>query len=308
MNASPIKHVPFNLIKELRAFCITKQQESISQAADILFSSQPTVSLQIKHLEKTLGIKVFERRGPKLKLTTQGEILYNLALPLVQGLDNLKEDFDREYEDLTAGKLIIAAEESTILYILPEPIRQFKQRYPNIRLKLNNVTGRDCKTVLFSNEADILITSMLSVPDNIQYTPFAAYPLMLITCKQHPLAKKTDFHIKDIEDYALILPPAHFNSWQMAKMVLALQGVNYKVALEAGGWEVIKRYVGLNLGIAIVTDISIREHDLEKLHVIPLTEHFPKRKYGVAMVKDKQLSAPAGRFVQILQACYRNHA
>jgi DNA-binding transcriptional LysR family regulator len=300
-----VHHGPFNLIKELRAFCVTKEEESISKAAEVLFSSQPTVSLQIKNLENELGIRAFERRGPKLKLTTQGQILYNIAQPLVQQLDHLKENFDAQYGDLTSGSLTVAAEESTILYILPEVIRKFTEQYPGIKLKISNVTGRDGKAILLANEVDFLINSMLGVPDSIEYTPFVEYPPVLITQKDHPLAKKKDFHIKDIENYGLILPPAHYSSWQIAKMVLALQGVNYKVAMEAGGWEVVKRYVGFGLGIAIVTDICFREHEKERLHAIPLTEHFPKRKYGVAVPKNKILSAPARRFIEILKEHYQ---
>ena len=79
--------------KQLRAFCKTVQLENISKAADALFLSQPTVSLQIQSLERDLGTQFFERRGPVIKLTPEGQVLYKVAQPLVEGIESLKETF-----------------------------------------------------------------------------------------------------------------------------------------------------------------------------------------------------------------------
>ncbi len=125
-----------NRLKKLRAFCQTAKLGSVTRAAEKLFASQPTVSLQIQALEREIGKQLFERRGPQLKLTAEGEILYNLAQPLVQGVDHLQETFEAHCGDLTSGELTIAAGESTILYILPGPVSLFAEQYPGVRLKL----------------------------------------------------------------------------------------------------------------------------------------------------------------------------
>lgn len=293
-----------NLLKELRAFCITHQEGNMSRASEILFASQPTISLQIKKLESELEVKLFERRGPKLKITTEGEILYNIVVPLVQGIDHIKDDFLSQQGNLVSGELSIAAEESTILYTLPEPIRKFVTQYPGIRLKMVNVTGRDGREMVMADEVDFAVSSMLDTPDNIDYSPFVSYPPILITPLDHPLAKLEHVTMKDIGEYGLVLPPAHFSSWRLIKMVFALNGVNYRVALEAGGWEVIKRYVDIGLGVSIVTSICITEEDKEKFAIIPLEKYFPSRKYGVVTRKGKLISAPSQRFIEILHEHY----
>lgn len=293
-----------NLLKELRAFCITHQEGNMSRASEVLFASQPTISLQIKKLETELQVKLFERRGPKLKITTEGEILYNIACPLVQGVDHIKDNFQAQYGDLTSGELSIAAEESTLLYTLPEPINKFVTQYPGIRLKMANVTGRDGRELLKADEVDFTVSSMLDVPEHLDYAPFVTYPPVLIAPKDHPLTTLEKVTIKDIGQYGLILPPAHFSSWRLIKMVFALNGVNYKVALEAGGWEVVKRYVDMGLGVSIVTTICLTEKDKEKFVTIPLEEYFPHRKYGVVTRKGKLLSSPAQRFIEILHDHY----
>ncbi len=278
----------------------------MSRASEILFASQPTISLQIQKLESELNVKLFERRGPKLIKTTEGEILYNIAVPLVQGLDHIKDEFKAQHNDLSSGELIIAAEESTLLYTLPEPINIFVQRYPNIRLKLSNVTGRNGRDLVLADEVDFSVSSMLDVPEKLQYSPFVAYSPILITPLDHPLANLEQVTLEDIAKYGLVLPPSHFSSWRLIKMVFALNGVDYQVAVEAGGWEVIKSYVGLGLGISIVTRLCISERDKERLAITPLDKYFPSRKYGVVVRKGKRLSSPAQRFIKILQEHYKD--
>ena len=276
----------------------------MSKASEILYASQPTISLQIKTLEEELDVKLFERRGPRLKLTTEGEILYDLVSPLVQGIDRIKESFSAHYGDLTSGELTIAAEESTILYTLPKPIQKFVKDHPGIRLKLANVTGSDGRDLILSDEADFAVGSMLDVPDNLTYDPFVSFPSVLITPKDHPLTKLPKVTLNDIGQYGMILPPSQFSSWRLVKMVFALNGSNYRVVLEAGGWEVVKKYVGIGLGISIVTEICITEADRQNFAIINLDEFFPARKYGVISRAGKTLSAPAKKFIEILNSEY----
>jgi len=293
-----------NLLKELRAFCITRQEGSMSKASVTLYVSQPTISLQIKTLEEALEIKLFERCGPHLKLTTEGEILYNLANPLVQGIDRIKESFTAHHGNLTSGELTIAAEESTILCTLTKPIREFAQSHPGIRLKLVNVTGQDSRDLVMSDQTDFAISSLLDIPNTLKYEPFVSYPSVLITPKDHPLTKLSTITLKDIGQYGMILPPPQFSSWRLIKMVFALNGVNYKVALEAGGWEVVKKYVGLGMGISIMTKICITEADHENFAIVNLDEFFPPRKYGIVSRAGRTLSAPAQKFIEILNNEY----
>ncbi len=145
---------------------------------------------------------------------------------------------------------------------------------------------------------------MLNVPDNLEHSPFVSYSSVLITPLNHPLTKLKHVTLQDIAQYGLVLPPSNYSSWRLLKMVFALNGVNFHVAVEAGGWEVIKSYVGIGLGISIVTHLCITEEDKTKMAIIPLDEHFPSRKYGVVIRKGKRLSSPAQRFIKILHQSF----
>jgi DNA-binding transcriptional LysR family regulator len=297
-----------NHLKKLRAFCQTAKLGSMTKAAESLFASQPTISLQIHALEEEMDTLLFNRHGPKLKLTTEGSILYDLCLPHVQGIDRLKETFDAHCGNLTSGDLSIAAGESTILYILPKPVRLFSEQYPAIKLRLANETGRDGMELLRSDKVDFAVGSMLEVPDDLIYDPIVTYNPVVITPLDHPLARLAKLTLKDIGQYGLILPPRHLSTWHIVKMVFAQHNVNFKVTLEAGGWEVIKRYVSLGQGISIVTDVCITDEDRIKMHVIPVGKYFPKRSYGIVTRNGKFLSAPSKRFIEIMNACFNENS
>jgi len=295
-----------NRLKQLRAFTQVVRSGSISKAAEKLFLSQPSVSLQIQALERELNVTLFERRGPSLKLTPQGEVLYELADPLVEGIDGLQDNFTAHFGKLDSGELNIGAGESTILYILPEPVRRFVATYPGVTMKMHNVTGRDGLKMLRADEIDFAVGSMLDVPEDIEYTPVVTFDPMLITPLDHPLAEKSRageaITLEDVSRYGLILPPSHLSTWRIVKYVFQQHNLTFTVRLEAGGWEVIKKYVELGMGISIVTDICLTGE--EKLTRIPLTQYFPQRGYGLVLRKGRFISPQARRFIEILEAVY----
>lgn len=295
-----------NRLKQLRAFYQVVRCGSISKAADKLFLSQPSVSLQIQALERELAVTLFERRGPHLKLTPEGEVLFQLSEPLVDGIDKLQESFAAHFGKLESGELKIGAGESTILYILPEPVRQFVAAYPKVQLKMHNVTGRDGLKMLRSDEIDFAVGSMLEVPEDIEYKPVVNYDPMLITPLGHPLAEKAaaaqEITLEDVSQFGLILPPSHLSTWRIVKYVFQQNNLTFTVTLEAGGWEVIKKYVSLGMGISIVTDICLE--GTEPLVRIPLTKYFPQRSYGLVLRKGRFLSPQARRFMEIMEGVY----
>lgn len=291
-----------NSLKQLRAFCQVVRSGSITKAAEQLFLSQPSITLQIQALERELDVTLFERRGPHLKLTPSGESLYTLALPLVDGIDGLQQEFAARQGVLESGELNIGAGESTILYILPEAVRRFVAAYPGVKLRINNVTGRDGLKMLRADEIDFAVGSMLEMPDNITYQPVVTYDPVLITPLGHPLAQLPKVTLEDISHYGMILPPSHLSTWRIVKYVFQQHNLTFSVTLEAGGWEVIKKYVELGMGISIVTDICLTGN--EKLVRIPLNQYFPQRGYGLVLRKGKFLSPQARRFVEILMGVY----
>src|SRR3972149_4747689 len=202
--ASRYKH---NRIQQLRGFCYAARMKSISKAAEKLFLSQPSVSLQIKALERELGVLLFERRGPRIVLTHDGQRLLELARPIVEAVDGLEDAFSSLRESAERGALNIAAGGSAVQYLLPPFVERYTREYPQVDLRLHNVTGKAGLVLLREGDVDFAVGPMLDTPPDITFHPLVTFEPMLIMRRDHPLAKRTRVSLKDIAKYPLILPP-----------------------------------------------------------------------------------------------------
>lgn len=286
-------------LKQLRAFCMTAKLGTLSRAAEALFLSQPSISLQIAALEREFGKRLMQRSGRRVTLSREGEMLYELALPLVDGLDGLDQAFRGKIDGLDAGELNIAAGTSTIQYLLPPLVQAFRKQQPLVRLQLHNVTGSDGLAMLRSDQVDFAVGSMLDVPNDLAWEPVYAFDPMLITPLNHALASQATIGLKDLSPYGLILPPKRLTTYRLVDLIFQQARVPYHVAIEVGGWEVIKQFVAMGLGISIVTGICLTPTD--RLEVRNMRQFFPPRQYGVVMRKGKYLSPQARAFVDLIR-------
>ena len=288
-------------LKPLRAFCQTARLGSVSRAAEALYVSQPAVTQQLQALQRELGVALFERSGRRLVPTREGEALYELARPLVEGVDALPAAFRRQLAGMDAGELDIAANSSTILYLLPKIVGHFRQQHPEVRLTLHNAISADGTELLRADTVEVAIGSMLDVPADLSYVPVYSFAPMLITPRDHPLADKPRLALEDISAHGLILPPRRQVTYRLVDLVFQQNRVPYTVALEVGGWEVIKQYVAMGLGISIVSSICLGDADRERLAIRPLDAWFPARSYGVVVRKGKVLSPQARAFIDLIK-------
>lgn len=297
---SPRYYYKGNTLKQLRAFCAAARTGKMSDAATELFLSQSAISLQIKALEEEMETTLFERRGPRIQLTPEGRQFLDMARPLVEGIDGLQNRFEKEVRGtLETGEVVIAAGESTIIYILPELVSRFREKYPNIHVQLRNVTGRDGLAMIREDQVDFAIGSMLDVPSDISYTPMYTFDPALIMPEGHPLAEQEQIRLEDIAPYGLILPPRRLTTWRLVDRVFQQHRVPFKVVLEVGGWEVIKRYVEAGFGLSLVTGICLRPED--RLEARNMSRYFPRRSYGVVSRRGRHLPLPARAFLDTLQ-------
>jgi DNA-binding transcriptional LysR family regulator len=262
--------------------------------------SQPSVSLQIKALEQELGTQLFTRRGPRIELTHDGQRLMELARPLVDAIDGLDESFAALRDSAERGTVNVAAGGSTIQYLLPPFVEKYTREYPQVDVRLHNVTGKAGLALLREGDVDFAVGPMLDTPPDIQFHPLVTYEPMLITRRDHPLASQSRVTLKDIAKYPLILPPKNQSTYRVVEMVFAQHSLEYDVKLEVGGYDVIKKYVELGLGISIVMSHCLTGAD--HLHSVPLGRWFPKRTYGVVLRKGAALSPAAARFVETIRA------
>ena len=305
MNASGHRYKQ-NRFQQLRGFCYAASCGSISNAARQMFLSQPAVTQQIQGLENELGTTLFARRGSRIQLTHEGELLFQMARPLIEELENLDEAFRQRRSEVDEGHIEVAAGTSTIMYFLPKHVEAFRRAHPKIEMRLQNVTGIEGLERLRTGLVDFAVGPLMGVPADIEFHPIVSYDPVVITPVGHPLARHKKFTLEDISRYPLILPPRNLSTSPMVDSTFKKHGLSYQVAMEVGGWEGIKKYVELGLGISIIISIGITGE--ERLEVIPAGEFFPRRTYGVVLRKGRFLSPQARRFVSMLLGARKANA
>ena len=299
--ASPRFSYKSDRLKPLRAFCQTVRLGSVSRAAEALFVSQPAITLQLQALERDLGMPLLERSGRRLVPTREGELLYEMAQPLVEQLDGLEAAFHEKVRGLDAGELRIAANSSTILYLLPQIVSAFRASHPDVRLSLHNVVTSEGTELLREDAVDLVVGTLLDVPADLSYEAAHRFEQRLIAPPGHPLLRKPRLELADLAEYPLILPPQRQVTWRLVDLVLQQNRVPYTVALEVSGWDVIKQYVAMGLGVSIIPSVCLAEGDEARLGSRSLAAFFPARSYGVVVRKGRVLSPQARAFVALIR-------
>ena len=221
-----------------------------------------------------------------------------MAMPLIEQLEQLDERFHQRRNETEEGHIEVAAGGSTILYVLPKFVEAFRKAHPKIEMRLHNVTGHDGLAQLRGGQVDLAVGPLLDLPDDIEFHPIIAYEPVVITCLGHPVASVKPLTLEELSRHPLILPPRNLSTWSILDGTFKQHGLSYRVAMEVGGWEMIKKYVELGLGISIISSIGITGN--EKLEVLPAGEFFPKRTYGVVLLKGRRMSVQAKLLVNLL--------
>ena len=209
--------------------------------------------------------------------------------------------FREKLTGLDAGELHVAAGSSTILYLLPQIVGAFRAAHPDVRLTLHNVVASEGTDLLREDAVDLVVGTLLDVPADLSYEGAYRFEQRLIAPPGHPLLRKARLELADLAAHPLILPPKRQITWRLVDLVLQQNRVPYTVALEVSGWDVIKQYVAMGMGVSIVPSICLGENDGDRLASRSLAAFFPSRSYGVVVRKGRVLSPQARAFIALIK-------
>lgn len=284
-------------LKQLRAFCHTARLGSITRAAERVFSSQPSVSLQIRALEDDLEVALFERSGPRISLTLAGKKLYGFATSLVEDIDRLPDTFAEQHEGVS-GELRVAAGETAAAFVLPRYLKEFREQQPGVRANVWSGTGRQCLSWLRSYEVDLVFAAMDLKPPDVEFYPVLPSDYLLITSMDHPLKGRTSVSPEEMCEYPMVAHSRGTYIRRFGEMFLRQYGLAANIVVAVDGWEVIKEYVEAGLGVAVVPDLCISKRD--RLWRIPFKDYLHPRRYGAITRCDRILPLAVRRFMRIM--------
>lgn len=277
-----------NRLQQLRGFCFAAQFGNISRAAEHMGLTHSTVSLQIKALEDDLGVRLFVRNGPRIKLTHEGEKLLDLALPHIDGIQNIHEQFHHELGHAARTELRVAANSTTLNFIFPAIAKNYLAEYPDIYITIHYAEHDDAMRKLQRGEVDVAILPRREhkpFPKDCEYTPMFYYVPSLITRRDHPLAGRKKLSVQEISRYELTLPAEDLRVIPNLYDIFPKHNINKKLRINFVNWETTRKYIEAGLAISISSDVIIGEDDT--LVATPLSHLFPMADYGFVMPRRK---------------------
>lgn len=283
-------------LHQLEVFYTVAQRRSITRAAADLLVTQSAVSLQIKALEKALGISLLERGGVRLHLTQAGEALYRSAATILHA----KEEAERamaEFREGTRGKLILGGGTTGGMYVLPKILRAYKERWPENEVVLHIGTSEQILDKLLQNVLDMGLLGGPVEDRRFTVERVCTDELVFIASPSHPLASLGKLTMKDISGVPLILPEQGSRTRQLVERRLREARMVFRVAMQLPGTEGVKKAVEANLGIAVVSRAAVEtECAVGALHILPVVGWRLTRGMELVFRKQKYFSPVLQQF------------
>lgn len=274
---------------------------NLTEAAKALHTSQPGVSKAIIELEEELGVEIFTRHGKRLKRVTEPgqHVLESIAI-ILREVGNLKR-IGEEYSAQDSGTLSIATTHSQARYVLPEPIRRLRERYPKVNISLHQGAPDQVARMVIDEAADLgIATESLSDYPGLVTLPCYEWQHLLVLPAQHPLACKERLTLEDIAAYPLVTYHPSFTGRARIDHAFGQRQLSPRIALEAIDSDVIKTYVRLGLGIGIVAEMAVQGEPEPDLVARPLGQLLGQNVARVALKRGAWLRDFVYHFASLL--------
>lgn len=284
-------------LRQLQVFEVIYRLGSFTRAAEELFLTQPTVSMQIKKLTEAIGLPLFEHVGRRVEPTEAGEELYEACRRVFESLSNFEMKVD-DMKGLKRGRLRLAVI-TTAKYMAPEMLGDFSKLYPGIELALK-VTNRDSIIERMHNNVDDLYI-MGQVPEGeleVQSYSFAPNPLVMLAPREHPLVKKKNVSLEEIAREPFIVREPGSGMRDATFRAFDARGLRPTVRMELGSNEAIKHAIVGGLGLSVMSLHTILLEGIDGPVAIVDAEGFPiMRRWYMVYPKGKELSLVARTFL-----------
>ena len=285
-------------LRQLQVFEAIVRLGSFTRAAEELFLTQPTVSMQIKKLTDALGLPLFEHVGRNVVPTEAGHELYDACSKVFDTLSNLEMKID-DLKGMKRGHLRIAGI-TMAKYITPEILGEFSRIYPGIDLALTVTNRERVIERMLDNKDDLYILGqMADYETEVEMHPFALNPLVVLAHRDHPLAGRKNIPLEEIAEEPFINREPGSGIRDATLRTFAAKGLQPRVRMELGSNEAIKHAIVGGLGLSVLSLHTLTLDGDDGPVVILDVEGFPIiREWYIVYPKGKELSLIARTFLE----------
>jgi len=262
---------------------------NLTEAARVLYTSQPGVSKAIIEFEDELGLKIFERHGKRIKgLTKPGQVVSQVIERILCEVNNLKKVSD-EFARHDEGGLVIACTHAQARYALPKVITAFKARFPNVRVSLAEGSPSHLANMVLYEQADLaLATETLALTPGLATLPVYTWDHTIVVRHDHPLADLKSsaarrLDLAQVAQYPIVTYDRAFSGRGAIDEAFATEQIVPDIVLEAIDADVIKTYVDVGLGIGIIAAMAFDPRRDKGLVGLPVGHLFGSHTTRVAL-------------------------
>ena len=274
---------------------------NITAAARQLHTSQPGVSRQLKMLEEELGFQLFEREGRALTRTTAaGDEIISRATSILREMQNIRRT-SAELRKADGGTLSIATTHTQARYVLPQVIREFRVKYPKVRLHLHQGTSEQIAEMVARDRVDFAIaTGSEELFPHLVRLPVYRWHRAVVVPRGHPLAAAGKLSLKKLADYPIVTYVFSFAGRSSLPALFETAGLSLDVALTARDSDVIKTYVRIGLGVGILARLAIDPVTDADLVVLDAAHLFEGHTTWIGFRRSALLRAYMYEFIELL--------
>ncbi|MBI2584713.1 MAG: LysR family transcriptional regulator [Rhodospirillales bacterium] len=282
-------------LRQLKLFEAVARLKGFSRAANEMGVTQPAVSIQIKHLEDSVGLPLFEKAGKRLFLTPAGDELLRASDAILPRLRDLELGF-AEMKGEIKGSLEVAAA-TTANFFMPQLLGAFQNRNPEVspRLSVGNLQWMIER--LSSKKDDLIVMSHVPDLPGLEVRPFLEDHLVVVAPPGHPLVRETRIPISRLAHEPFLLREPGSASRLSLENVFRDLGIRVRARMELGSSEAIKQAILSELGLSIMSSYNV-SHELAdgRLTVLDVNGFPLKRQWNAVTFQDKRQSLPARTF------------
>ena len=285
-------------INQLEVLVTVAREKSFSRAAEVLERTQPAISQAVRRLEQEIGEKLFDRSSKDGTLTYAGEVLVDYARQMLN-LRYSAETAIRDMRGLQRGKLIISANEHTVFYLLPV-IREFRKRYPLIKIEVQRGVASRIPTEITAREVELGVISFKPSDTSLRSVPVLTDELVLVVSPKHLFADRESVSIPELANETFVAHNAPSPYRQKVIEAFERHKTRLNISVELPSLEAIKRLVETGVGVALIPKLTAKtEIALGRLKALSVQDLKLERKLNIIYRKNSVLSHAAQEFLKV---------
>lgn len=278
---------------------VSRNGLNVSATAQVLYTSQPGISKQIRLLEDELGVEIFARSGKHLShITAAGEQVIAVAGEILRKCEQIKQ-IANEFSNEREGVLAVATTHTQARYALPPVISSFMQDYPEVSLHMNQGTPAQIAEMAADGAVDFAIaTEGLEAFPELITMPCYRWNRCVVVPKNHPLAGVEKITLEQLAEHPIVTYVFGFTGRSKLDEAFSLKDLTPKVVFTAADADVIKTYVRLGLGVGIVAGMAVDPRQDSDLVVLDASHLFESSVTRIAFRRGTFLRGYMSAFIE----------